>query len=342
MSNKPNILLINMAKSFGGGEFYTEQLIQHLDGFHLYFLGKKSGILKQHIQTHFPHIKTIHFFDAIKLALSDKQLIVHALDGRGAHFAGLLKRWFKTKSVITRQVNFPLKRSSSQKTYAQADMLVGVSQQISHYLSTINPNVRTVYPCIKPLQENLEFEQHYFSQQNNRLKIAHIGHFQTVKNFPLTITLAKQNPNIQFYLIGSGLLEQELKNQAAHLDNVIFIPFTPYIGSVFKQIDLLIVPSHNEGLGMVILEAYQHHIPVIAHSIGGIPEIVEDKKTGFLIKPNTPENHQIILDKITRQPEILHELKHNIAIFLTKHPFSASKMAQEYTAIYQHLLGQKK
>lgn len=325
-----------MAKGFGGGEFYTEQLLQHLTGFDCYFFGKKSGKLTAYLKQNLPQVKIVSLFGAVKLALSNKNVIVHALDGRGAHFAGLFKRFFKTKSIITRQVNFPFKRKSSLNAYRNADMLVGVSQEIRKNLSLLNQNTATVYGCLKTLQEDQDFEQQFFSQ-NAKFRIAQIGNFQTVKNFPLTINLARQNPTIDFYLVGSGELEQELKNQSHDLENVHFIPFTPYIGSVLKQIDLLIVPSHSEGLGMIILEGYQYQVPVIAHATGGIPEIVENGKTGFLVQPNQVECYQAVLDTLFSRSEQISDLKQHICQFLQKHDFSAQRMANEYAEIYQQL-----
>lgn len=338
MANQPKILFINMAKGFGGGEFYTEQLIANLEGFDCYFLGKKSGKLTACLQQTQPNIKIVSLWEAIKLASSNKHLIVHALDGRGAHFSGLFKRFFGVKSVITRQVNFAFKRKSSQKAYANADMLVGVSHSITENLANLNPNAKTVYGCLKPLQENAEFEQQFFANRPNSLKIAQIGNFQAVKNFPLTVELAKQNPNVHFYLVGSGELEQDLKSQANGLKNISFIPFTPYIGSVLKNIDLLIVPSHSEGLGMAILEGYQYQVPVIAHATGGIPEIIEQEKTGFLVSPNQIEQYQVILDRLLAEPTYFAKLRNNITAYLAKKDFSAQRMAKEYKAIYQQIL----
>lgn len=335
---QPKILFINMAKGFGGGEFYTEQLMANLAGFDCYFLGKKSGKLTACLQQTQPNIKIVSLWEAIKLAIANKHLIVHALDGRGAHFAGLFKRFFGVKSIITRQVNFAFKRKSSQKAYANADMVVGVSQCITQNLKAINPNTQTIYGCLKPLQENAEFEQQFSASP--RFKIAQIGNFQAVKNFPLTIDLAKKNPNIDFYLVGSGELEQTLKTQAQGLDNVFFLPFTPYVGSVLKQIDLLIVPSHSEGLGMAILEAYQYQVPVIAHAIGGIPEIVKHQETGFLISPNDVEQYHLQLQTLLSQPQKRVEMKQHISTFLAEHDFSAQRMAKEYATLYSQIYAQ--
>lgn len=335
MAHTPAILFINMAKGFGGGEFYTEQLITNLQGYDCYFLGKRSGKLGKHLRQTAPQVQVLCFWQALKLVFRHKNLIIHALDGRGAHLGALLKKLSKRPLVITRQVGFSLKRQSSVKSYAAADMLVGVSRQISENLATFNSNTKTVYGCLKPLQENVEFEQQWFSKQTSGLKIAQIGNFQAVKNFHLTIALAKQNPQMQFYLVGSGELENELKTQANGLSNVTFIPFTPYVGSVLKHIDLLIMPSHSEGLGMTILEAYQYSVPVLAHSTGGIPEIVEHENTGFLVKENQPDAYQTILERLLEEPETLSGLRQNTKAFLTQRDFSAQRMANEYRHIYQ-------
>lgn len=335
MAHSCAILFINMAKGFGGGEFYTEQLIQNLTGYDCYFLGKRNGKLGQHLRQTAPQIQIVSIWQALKLVFRHKNLIIHALDGRGVHIAALLKKLTNRPLVITRQVGFSLKRKSSQKSYAAADMLVGVSRQISTNLAIFNPNIATVYGCLKPLQENAEFEQQWFSQKSSGLKIAQIGNFQAVKNFPLTIALAKQNPQVKFYLVGSGVLENELKIQANGLNNLTFIPFTPYVGSVLKHIDLLIMPSHSEGLGMAILEAYQYGVPVLAHATGGIPEIVEHENTGFLIQDNQIDAYQTILDRLIEEPEILSGLQQNAKAFLMQQDFSAQRMANEYHHIYQ-------
>lgn len=337
MAHTPAILFINMAKGFGGGEFYTEQLITNLQGYECYFLGKRSGKLGKHLRQTAPQVQVLCFWQALKLVFRHKNLIIHALDGRGAHLGALLKKLSKRPLVITRQVGFSLKRQSSQKSYAIADKLVGVSRQISTQLAVFNTNTSTVYGCLKPLQENREFEQQWFSGQSSALKIAQIGNFQAVKNFPLTIALAKQNPSVQFYLVGSGELENALRTEAKGLDNVTFIPFTPYVGSVFKHIDLLIMPSHSEGMGMAILEAYQYGVPVLAHSTGGIPEIVEQGKTGYLVSPNQSEQYQSIIDQLMTHPELLTELHKHIQTYLQTHDFSVDRMVEEYDAIYRQL-----
>ena len=71
---------------------------------------------------------------------------------------------------------------------------------------------------------------------------------------------------------------------------VEFLGWRRDVGGVMSRLDLLAVPSIWEpGAPRVILEAYASGVPVVAFPAGGIPEILHDGETGFLVKPSTPE-----------------------------------------------------
>jgi glycosyltransferase involved in cell wall biosynthesis len=61
-------------------------------------------------------------------------------------------------------------------------------------------------------------------------------------------------------------------------------PWQERIDAVLDTLDLLAVPSQNEGMPRVILEAFSAGVPVIAFPAGGIPEIIRDGETGFLVE----------------------------------------------------------
>jgi glycosyltransferase involved in cell wall biosynthesis len=60
------------------------------------------------------------------------------------------------------------------------------------------------------------------------------------------------------------------------------------IQNVFQAMDLLVLPSHTEGLPNVVLEAFAFGKPVIATSVGGVPEIVKNGQNGVLVPPSEP------------------------------------------------------
>ncbi len=69
---------------------------------------------------------------------------------------------------------------------------------------------------------------------------------------------------------------------------VRFLGYVDDIKDFFSKIDLLPVPSNHEPFGYINIEAGRYGIPVIGRRVGGIPEIVEDNKTGLLIAPRSP------------------------------------------------------
>ena len=87
---------------------------------------------------------------------------------------------------------------------------------------------------------------------------------------------------------------------------------------ILKSSNILVVPSRMESLPQVIKEAFYLKIPVIATNVGGIPEIIENQKTGILIPPENPEkmidainnllNNDLLIDNITKNAfELINE-----------------------------------
>lgn len=336
---KNNILFMNFARGFGGGEVQTERLILALTQYHCVFFGRKAGILGKRLAE--KNITVLpSFWSVCRFLWQQPQTIIHACDGRSVHLAVLLKKAFAKPLLVTRQVVFPLKRKSSQISYRMADVVVGVSQMASACIELINPRVQTIYGSVEKLPEHDDVAAHFLAHQT-KLRVAQIGNFQPVKNFALTIELARRLPEIQFYLVGSGVLENDLKQQAKGLDNIHFIAFTPYLGSVMKNIDVQLLPSLSEALPTVILEAYQYGVPIVANKVGGIPEIVVDRQTGYLVENNNIETYQHHLQSLLDSPEILQQLKQNVQHYWQTHDFSVVRMAQEYTKIYDSLVSLK-
>jgi glycosyltransferase involved in cell wall biosynthesis len=95
-------------------------------------------------------------------------------------------------------------------------------------------------------------------------------------------------PALTLEIAGAGELEGELRGTVARLglgDAVTFLGHVGEIDEVFERAGLVVVPSLGEGFGMVALEASERGRPVIASAVGGLPEIVDDGRTGLLVPP---------------------------------------------------------
>ncbi len=113
-------------------------------------------------------------------------------------------------------------------------------------------------------------------------------------------SVVREYNNIQFIFSGSQVLKDLIDN----LDPVIGEKHTEFIGffdekdkwDIYQSADILLLPSHNEGLPYVIIEALASGLPIISSTVGGISEVVKDGENGFIIEPG---------DKIALKSKIL-------------------------------------
>ena len=97
-----------------------------------------------------------------------------------------------------------------------------------------------------------------------------------------------QFPQACFVIIGDGPLLGELRQMTSKLGislRVVFLGAREDVPECLAALDLFVLPSLNEGMGRVLLEAMAVGCPVVATRVGGIPDIVADGTTGLLVPP---------------------------------------------------------
>jgi glycosyltransferase involved in cell wall biosynthesis len=107
-----------------------------------------------------------------------------------------------------------------------------------------------------------------------------------LKAFPL---IKASVPDVKLLIVGKPLPGQKgylnmLKNLAKD-QNIIFAGTRPDVYDIIAAGDILAAPSLSEAFGRTVIEAMACGKPVVASNVGGIPEIVEDGKTGILVPP---------------------------------------------------------
>ncbi len=128
--------------------------------------------------------------------------------------------------------------------------------------------------------------------------VASAGRLSPEKNYAAMIEAAagviRQNPKIYFVVFGEGFLRSELEGKiaAVGLGGHFLLPgFRNDLQTVLYEIDIFMLPSFTEGLPNVVLEAFASHKPVVATRVGGTPEVVQDRASGFLTRP---EEHELM------------------------------------------------
>ena len=115
----------------------------------------------------------------------------------------------------------------------------------------------------------------------------------------------REQPDLRLDIAGDGPLRGELESLAAGLglgDSLRFLGRVEGIGAEMEQAAAIVVPSLGEGFGMVALEAAERGRPVIASAVGGLPEIVDDGRTGVLVpRGDVPALAAAIVD-LVRDP----------------------------------------
>jgi glycosyltransferase involved in cell wall biosynthesis len=121
-------------------------------------------------------------------------------------------------------------------------------------------------------------------------------------------------PNCRFVICGEALFADRVSEEYRQtLDKlaeglpVEFLGWRDDVYEVLGRLDLLVVPSTREpATTRVVLEAYSCGLPVVAYPTGGIPEVLTDEQTGFLVQPMSPQAlAERILALVLQHPERL-------------------------------------
>lgn len=120
--------------------------------------------------------------------------------------------------------------------------------------------------------------------------IGTVGRLVSIKNLPLLLDAAalvrQHDQEISFAVVGDGELRGELESRAQELglgDSVVFAGWQPDLLDVYADLDALVLSSDNEGTPVSLIEAMAAGCPVVATSVGGVPDLVTDGETGRLV-----------------------------------------------------------
>jgi len=178
-----------------------------------------------------------------------------------------------------------------------------------------NPSKFIVSSCAVDLVPFNQFQPRNFP--SGTITICWIGRLTKIKNPELIINIVKilkdSDYKFEFRIIGDGELLKPLQNlvKKYHFTNVTFTGYLTNIISEFKNSNIFLITSKNEGFGRVIVEAMAAGLPVIASNVGGIPELITQNENGFLCPFDKPEKFATEIINLVSNPTQYERISKN-------------------------------
>ena len=211
-------------------------------------------------------------------------------------------------------------------------------------------NVRVLYNCVdSPIfnrsddaaagskREELGFNKDDFIILNIGRLHPQKGQVCLIDAFSL---VHKSNNKSRLIIIGSGYLENDLRDKARRLNldkKIIFLKDRKDIPAILRISDVFVFPSFYEGFGIALVEAMASGLPVIASKIDSLKEIVDDGVNGILVETNDHVKLAAIVSDLMRDAELRRYLGSNAMEKAVK-LFDSAEHTKKLENIYQELI----
>jgi glycosyltransferase involved in cell wall biosynthesis len=190
-------------------------------------------------------------------------------------------------------------------------------------------------------KEEIEAEKRRLGLDTSKMIIGHIGRLSSVKGQKYLVDaaaiLSHRRNDTQFLIIGDGEQEDELRRlvRAKSLESVVFLRSSAKdISLALSLMDVFVMPSLQEGLGLSLLEAQGAGVPVVATRVGGIPTAVQDHVTGLLCPPADVDVLACAINELLDNRTLREALAAN-ARKQIEEKFSLFGMAQKTLEVYK-------
>lgn len=228
------------------------------------------------------------------------------------------------------------------------DAVVAVSSQLERDLSLIYPTKTIKILNFIEIPETIENAAADDKSETTHETVAKVkrvglvGRLVPVKRAELFIdTIQILNTLLPIpvigVIIGDGPLMEDLKKyteQKGLSDVIEFKGFVTHPAQELERLDLLMMPSDHEGIPMVLLESLLAGLPIVAHNVGGIPEILDEGRCGILVDDHSPHGYANKAAHLLSQPELVEQVTAAGRAHL-RQEFNKDKNTLKYEALYK-------
>ncbi len=236
-----------------------------------------------------------------------------------------------------------------------SDRIIAVSEQVKQDLvryGVAPPEKISVIPLgfdLGPFLENGHRGQFHgeLGLTNGAPLVGIVGRIFPIKNHRLFLEaaarVAAEERSARFVVVGDGILRAEMEGHARRLgigDRVTFTGWRRDLPVIYPDLDVLVVSSKNEGTPVSAIEAMASGCPVVATRVGGLPDLIEEGKTGYLVPPeNAPALAAAIL-RVLRNREAAQRMARVAQAWVSKR-FRAERLIADMERLYAEVLAEK-
>jgi len=177
-------------------------------------------------------------------------------------------------------------------------------------------------------------------ERKDALRLGFFSRLSRQKDIPLLLEtmnkFKKNNVNVSLIIAGDGDEKKDVLEYIQQNDlggNVKYIGFQNDVKKLFREIDVLVLPTHFECLPMILLEAMCTGTPVIASDVGGISEIVHDNFNGIVVEPENLDSFYSAILKFVNNRLLIKEFGLNAQKYV-KDNFDVSVMMKKYNKVF--------
>jgi len=252
--------------------------------------------------------------------------------------------------VATRRIEFRIARNSfSRWKYSQVDSFIAISRAVKDRLVADGIPVGKIHI----VHEGVDVERVAALPSGNvhavlflpagSPVVGTIGALVPQKDHHTLIEAAKlvvrEVPDVRFVILGEGELRKTLEDQIrrGHLERHVFLAgFRADVLELMKDFDLFALSSVQEGMCTSLVDAMAANKAAVATAVGGVPEVIVDGETGFLVPAR---DHRALADRITwlLKNDGVRRRMGNAALQRAREHFTVERMVEQTAAVYERL-----
>jgi glycosyltransferase involved in cell wall biosynthesis len=354
--NKPRVLLLSTSLNIGGTEKFLFTLLDKLKDKYDFRIGylKEKGAIGSSIEKRGFELKRFGSIFSLFFYLKKQNFdAVHTFLYRANIVGRLAAKIAGVPVIISTQQAIddwkkPVHVFLDRWTAAFCDLIIANSVFAKNLMSS-----REKIPQAKIAVVHNGIDPESFRARTNRTEaraslgigpdafvVVSVLRLHKEKGADLLLDIAERAPAAHFVVVGDGPLKASLQTRLkeSRLDGrFLLLGFRDDIPDLLAMSDLFLLPSREESFPQAILEAFLAGLPVVASDVGGVRELVDEGKNGFLSRPGNVPEFVDLIDKIRKNAEKGKTMGENGRQKALS--FSEKKMIIDVASIYDKLIG---